>query len=174
MTDQEWNSLPNEVIYTQLNWLECQRDPDITPKWGYVIFYSNESGYAMQYHLATFSNENQLKEFAKKLGFSYTWTKERDDGFKEGRCSCIIEEDSVDNDVDGDWEHVNYVYGISPENLKKATKFKALSNGSIVDCYYVNDGNRIRVFRCNPNYPEFYNPLPLAEHIAFQKENGTY
>lgn len=65
-------------------------------------------------------------------------------------------------------------YGITEENLSRAKSIKALSNGSIVDCYVTNDGGRVRIYRCNPNAKSFYRPLPLDEHIKFTEAHGTY
>ena len=58
-----------------------------------------------------------------------------------------------------------------PEGAKP---FKALSNGSIVTCYFLNDGKEITIYRPNPNAKEVYQPLELKEHIAHRKIYGTY
>lgn len=192
--------IPNEVRYYQSNFLECRENPDITPKWTYAIFRSIESGYS-SYHVASFNTEEQLKAFADLLGFTYTWKEERADGFKSGECSCVIE-DGRDEKPHNEWEKnfntaynadaskkakkaardwleshfasIYQAYMIAPENLSKAKKFKCLSNGSIVDGYFTNDGKRIRIYRCNPNARDFYKPLSTEEHIAFQRKHGTF
>lgn len=56
-----------------------------------------------------------------------------------------------------------------PEN---AIKFKGLSNGSLVDCYYIHTENGSEIYRPNPNAKEVYKPLPIDKHIEFQKVNG--
>jgi hypothetical protein len=56
-----------------------------------------------------------------------------------------------------------------PEN---AIQYKGLSNGSLVDCYYIHTENGSEIFRPNPNAKEIYKPLPIDEHIEFQSING--
>ena len=53
-----------------------------------------------------------------------------------------------------------------------ANKFKGLSNGSYVDCYYVHTDNGSIIFRPNPNAKEVYKPLTLQEHLAYSRVNG--
>lgn len=55
-----------------------------------------------------------------------------------------------------------------PENAKP---FKALSNGSIVNCFFLNNGETIHIYRPNPNAKEVYKPLALKERIKFVKNN---
>ena len=55
---------------------------------------------------------------------------------------------------------------------KEAKKFKGLSNGSYVDCYYIHTENGAKIFRPNPNAKEVYKPLSLDEHIKYSKING--
>ena len=52
-----------------------------------------------------------------------------------------------------------------------AKPFKALSNGSIVDCYFLNDGKTIHIYRPNPNAKNVYKPLDTKDHIDFVKNN---
>lgn len=191
----------NRVSFYQHNFLECQRNPKITPEWIFAIWYPDESSWSGQYHVASFRTEEQLQNFAKMLGFTYEWTEVRKDGYKGGRCSHVIENHSKDKEPCDTWEHYyqmafhsdDYVerkignswldthfkdecqaFSINLENLQKATRFKCHSNGSIVDGYFLNENNRIKIYRCNPNAKDFYHPLPLEEHIAFCKLNGDY
>ncbi|WP_145142216.1 hypothetical protein [Paenibacillus sp. Y412MC10] len=53
-----------------------------------------------------------------------------------------------------------------------AVKYKGLSNGSIVDCYYLKTESGSIVFRPNSNAKEVYKPLTLEEHISYQMING--
>ena len=190
----------NRISYYQHNFLECQRNPNIEPEWVFAIWYPDESEYSWQYHVGTFRTEEQLQNFAKMLGFTYEWTVIRKDGYKEGRCSHIIENHSKDKEPSEIWEkyyrmtfygddtehqkglkwlhsHFKFetqAFGINTDNLQKATRFKCHSNGSIVDGYFLNENGRIKIYRCNPNAKDFYHPLPLEEHIAFCKANGDY
>lgn len=56
-----------------------------------------------------------------------------------------------------------------PEN---ANMFKGLSNGSLVDCYYIHTKNGSEIYRPNPNAKNVYEPLSLEDHIEYQKING--
>lgn len=53
-----------------------------------------------------------------------------------------------------------------------AKKFKGLSNGSYVDCYYIHTEKGSRIFKPNPNAKEVYKPLTLEEHIQYGKIHG--
>lgn len=55
---------------------------------------------------------------------------------------------------------------------KNAIRFTGLSNGSLVDCYYLHTSNGSEVYRPNPNAKEVYKPMPIDEHIAFQRIYG--
>lgn len=56
-----------------------------------------------------------------------------------------------------------------PQN---AIQYTDLSNGSLVDCYYVHTENGSVIYRPNPNAKDVYNPMPLNKHIEFQAING--
>lgn len=63
------------------------------------------------------------------------------------------------------------------EELPKRTKpIKALSNGSIVTCYYCKNykDNTITIYRPNPNAKDIYKPLELEQHIKHKQIYGTY
>lgn len=55
-----------------------------------------------------------------------------------------------------------------------AKPFKALSNGSIVTCYFLNKHGYLYIFRPNPNFKNIYKPLLTAEHLAHVKIYGQY
>ena len=56
----------------------------------------------------------------------------------------------------------------------EAKPIKALSNGSIVTCYFTNDGETIRMYRPNPNAKDVYKPLTTEQHITHCRIYGTY
>ena len=186
----------NKISYYQHNFLDCQRCPDIKPEWIYVIWTTD--GYS--FHAASFKTESQLKAFAKKLGFTYEWTSEREDGYKEGFCSHNIFNHAQDEEplekwrsyynkaffsglesskklgrkwLENHFEDIHQAYDINPKNLEQAHKFKCLSNGSIVDGFFTNDGKTIKIYRCNPNAKKFYKPLSTEKHIAYQRKHGV-
>ena len=191
----------NRVSYYCRNWLEAQNNPKIEQDWVFAIWYPFESHWSGQYHIATFRTEKQLQDFARRIGFKYVWDEIRPDGYKEGRISVVFENESKDEEPEAEWrkyfdkafysslQSENEIglkwldthfkdkcqaYGINSENLKRAKKIKALSNGSIVDCLFINDGERVKFYRCNPNAKDFYKPLSLKQHIKFQQIKGVY
>lgn len=58
----------------------------------------------------------------------------------------------------------------------RAKPIKALSNGSIVTCYYFKNykDNTITIYRPNPNAKEVYKPLNIEEHIQHKNIYGCY
>lgn len=68
-------------------------------------------------------------------------------------------------------EHLFWNLSELPAGVRR---FRALSNGSIVWCWWRRNGNDIEIWRPNPNAKNVYRPLPLEKHIAFQKRNGIY
>lgn len=153
--------------------------------------------YDYQFHLADFDSIEQLDLFAETLGFTYDLVEEKpflnDNAniYRRYKMSHIIK-----NPECGFWK--------MEDVPKDAKAIIALSNGSLVTCYFVNDGKNITIYRPNPNataenknryktqeeyeeavsnrvyYPnslEFeavYNPLTLDEHIAHCKIYGKY
>lgn len=113
------------------------------------------------FHLCTFTTVKQLREFAKAVG-GFTWKKTK-----------------FENRAVYEWE-LSHEF-ISDRGFSKlesvpsnAKPIKLLSNGSIVDGYYTNDGKTITLYRPNPNYKDIYKPLSTKDHIAFQREHGIY
>ena len=113
---------------------------------------------------AEFDNVEQLDFFAQTVGFTYTA-----EGFKESAWFGIYREYSLSHAIfDGGsfWELDQLPEGAKP--------IKALSNGSIVTCYYTNDGENIRFYRPNPNAKRVYSPLTIEDHIAHKRIYGSY
>lgn len=117
------------------------------------------------FYFAEFSTMEQLELFAQTLGFTYTLREER----KNAQCGLwqLFDIDRRINDscAGGFWKLSDLPKGARP--------FKALSNGSIVTCYFTNDGETITMYRPNPNAKEVYKPLPIELHIAHQKIYGV-
>ena len=55
-----------------------------------------------------------------------------------------------------------------PENAKR---FKGLSNGHYVDCYYAKTNGLNKIFRPNPNAKEVYKPCDFEEHFYYAKHD---
>ena len=119
-----------------------------------------------QWYFGRFSSLEQLDVLAKLLGFTYKLEEE-----KKTKNNGIYKTYSMSHELDNPL--VGGLWKISelPEGAKP---FKALSNGLIVTCYYLNDGKTIHIYRPNPNAKNNYEPLNLKDHIAYQKAHGCY
>ena len=118
------------------------------------------------FHIARFHTEEQLQAFARQLGFSYFLMEETVHP-ELG----IYRKYRLDRQICNSEKRCFTSWADIPN---KAKPIKALSNGSIVDCFYVNDGNTITFYRPNPNIKEIYNPMTTPEHIAYQRDHGIY
>lgn len=123
------------------------------------------------YYFAEFDSIEQLDFFAETLGFTYEQYDERtstsNDRYNYGVMRfCRISHEIEDNSPGGFWK--------LSELPIEAKPIKALSNGSIVTCYYYNDGKKIGFYRPNPNAKEVYHPLTLEQHIQHVKIYGLY
>lgn len=110
------------------------------------------------YHMASFYNMEQLRRFCKKFNIALLPKDEND--------SVIIFETSK-KIMDS-----NRKFWKLSDLPKNAKPIFALSNGSIVKCYYTNTKTTVRIYRPNPNAKEIYQPLPFKKHIAHHKKNG--
>lgn len=117
------------------------------------------------FNIASFNNFEQFEFFQKTLGFKIELieiiNKNTEKEVKIYRSNYKI----IDNSF---WKL---------EELPKNSKpIKALSNGSIVTCYYCKNykNNTITIYRPNPNAKDIYKPLELEEHIKHKKIYGTY
>lgn len=125
----------------------------------HIIIYQNGP---FGYHFAEMNTIEQLEKFSKMLGFSYT-LEEVSHSEKHGEYKKCRLTHSIDDNTRNFWELSDVPTGAKP--------FKALSNGSIVDCYFLNDGETIHIYRPNPNAKNVYKPLSLKNHIEFVKNN---
>lgn len=151
-----------------------------------------------QWHFASLETMDQLDMLAKTLGFTYQLTKEEN---WRGQKNNMYREYSMSHTLVSPCDGGFWKISELPNDAKP---IKALSNGSIVTCYFTNDGETIRMYRPNPNateenknryrtieeyesavkngihYPnslEFdavYKPLSIEQHIAHTKIYGTY
>lgn len=118
-----------------------------------------------QWCVAYFDNMQQLKNWAKTIGFEFRLTDEWDDCIY-GHCQSY--------ECDRLFQDKSVLFWSKDAVPANATPIKALSNGSIVDCYFVNDGQNVTLYRPNPNAHGVYTPLSLHEHIAHVRQYGTY
>lgn len=115
------------------------------------------------YHFAEMHTIEQLEKFSNMLGFTYT-LEEVSQSEEHGKYRRYSISRTIDDRCDGGFWKLSDI----PDDAKP---FKALSNGSIVDCYFLNDGETIHIYRPNPNAKEVYKPLSLEDHIDFVKNN---
>lgn len=118
---------------------------------------------------AEFNSQEQLDIFAKTLGFTYelisesAWLGNKGNTYKEYRMSKNIVEPFG---FGGFWKLDDLPEGVKP--------IKALSNGSIVTCYYRSLDDVIEFYRPNSNAKEIYHPLNTELHISHRKIYGSY
>lgn len=113
---------------------------------------------------AEFDNVEQLDFFAQTVGFTYSA-----EGFNESKRLGILRTYSLSHTISN-----GRSFNSLDELPDGAKPIKALSNGSIVTCYYTNDGENIRFYRPNPNAKRVYTPLTIENHIAHRRIYGSY
>ena len=130
-----------------------------------VIWVTGQYSYC--YHQASFYTIEQFENYMKMFGISYKYLETRFEEDKEREFK-IYETDYEIKDYGG-FRNLNEI----PQN---AVKYKGLSNGRIVDCYFYKNENEktIYIYRPNPNDKEIYKPLETSEHIAYQKLYGIF
>ena len=111
------------------------------------------------FHFASFKNLNQARKFFEIFGVKFS-------PLYDNELYEVWESDKFFKDGGYFWKKEELPAG--------AKKIKALSNGSIVDCYYQIKKDNVLFYRPNPNAKRVYKPLSLEEHIKFQSENGIY
>lgn len=117
------------------------------------------------FNIASFKTMEQFEMFAKTLGFKIIHTEIINKGTTHEMKICTSNYKIID-------EHFMRLDDLPA----RAKPIKALSNGSIVTCYYYKDykANTITIYRPNPNRKDIYKPLELQEHINHKKIYGTY
>lgn len=119
------------------------------------------------YYIAEFVTVDQLDFFAQTLGFTYTETDRKE----TEHCGTLISYRLSHQIITGINDCLFWNLNQLPEGAKP---IKALSNGSIVTCYFTNDGKTIRIYRPNPNAKDVYKPLNLDDHLAHRRIYGSY
>lgn len=123
-----------------------------------ITIHDNGIGY-----YASFDEFEQLELFASTLGFTYELFEEKE------HSEYIV------------YRYFKMSHNIASELFRKleeipinAKPIISLSNGSLVTCYYLNDGEKITIYRPNPNDKDIYKPLEISEHISHIKTYGSY
>lgn len=118
------------------------------------------------FYFAEFDTIEQLVFFAETLGFSFTFREIKHCTGTGTIHYFDVNRDFADANSGGFWDTSELPEGAKP--------IKALSNGSIVTCYYTNDGKTITMYRPNPNARNVYKPLSIPDAIAHKRIYGTY
>lgn len=126
------------------------------------------------YYFAEFPSIEAFKLFAHTIGFDYTF-----DHMDSCDNHLFISYFTVNrNFVEGKphkWAGWDFEYFWSKDELPSGCKpILGFSNGSLVTCYFTNDGETVTIFRPNPNATEVYHPLPLDEHITYMQTVGGF
>ena len=120
-----------------------------------------------QWHFGDFDNMEQLQVLADTLGFTFELVEECAWFNGNGTYRKYSMSHKLDSSFSGGfWKREDVPADAKP--------IKALSNGSIVTCYFTNDGETIRIYRPNPNAKDVYKPLSTELHIAHVKIYGCY
>lgn len=129
-------------------------DQEVDGKKAYLELARN-----LSFHFASFGTLEKASRFLKRFGITLTLERTFSNGM-------IFTCNKVFEDAGYFWKKSEL-----PKNVKP---IKALSNGSIVDCFYKETKDKVIFYRPNPNAKNVYHPLPLKEHIEYQKQNGTF
>lgn len=118
------------------------------------------------FYEAEFKRMEQLVEFSRMMGFTFKLRRD-EPSVMYGRYQEFDLSHEFDDKIGGGfWKLDDLPEGARP--------FLGLSNGSIVTCYFVNDGQTITIYRPNPNAKVVYHPLTTMEHIGHQARFGVY
>ena len=120
-----------------------------------------------EWYFAEFNNWEQLQAFLDFAGLEIKLEEEKP--YSKPECG-IWRKYSVNRKLDD--SHNGGFWKLS-DLQKKKKKIKGYSNGSIVDCYVLNDGETLHVYRPNPNAKEVYKPLSIEEHIKYKRDHGV-
>ena len=116
------------------------------------------------WHFASMDAMSQLTALSKTLGFTFD----------------LIEDKQIAGGARLQVYSMSHIlieggYFWNVEELPEGAKpIKALSNGSLTDCYFTNDGKIITMFRPNPNAKNVYKPLSMQDHIGHENKYGIY
>lgn len=128
----------------------------------YMIY--NSDAFVMGL-VAEFDTEDQMDFFLSRFGVTLSLPEVKEDK-TNGKMEIFTLSKNIRSADAGFWNRSEL-----PEN---ALPIKALSNGSIVTCYYVVTEDLVTIYRPNPNAKEVYQALPIDQHIAHRKIYGLY
>ena len=134
-------------------YVTIDHSPEETAKGYNFVIHKN-----YMFHFFSSNNERAYNRIIKKLGFTFTGREENNNG----RIIKYLKEELIEESF------------ITKKQIPAgAKKIKALSNGSIVSCYFLRSGNKIIFYRPNPNYKRIYRPLEISKHITHVLKYGV-
>lgn len=114
--------------------------------------------YGLTWHFSRCKDRKELDHLCNKLGIEYSFHTEQD-GLKTYLTKTKYE---------------SKLFWSLDEIPLEAKPTKALGNGDIVDCFFVNKNDVLTIYRPNPNAKEIYHPLSLEEHLRYQENNPVF
>jgi hypothetical protein len=122
------------------------------------------SHFGSPFHIASFPSETAFKRFSKLIGI-------------DKKLELVSHEPSVDYGYIKVYhchhDFVDAFFWSLEEVPPKAIRCKGLVNGSLVDCYIVNNATGTLFLKPNPNAHNLYRPLNGADKEAFVRKWGT-
>ena len=113
------------------------------------------------WHFSRMDTREQLQDFCRLLGIEIT-EKINDDGLLSYyRTNTTLLDMS------------NLTFWDLSDVPTNATKIKGLSNGAIVDCYFLRNGNDLTIYRPNPNAKNVYKKMEFEKEMEFRR-NSVY
>lgn len=143
----------NKVTFAERTDSFCHRSP--------IIVRDADS----HFYLAEFDSAAQFEFFIETLGIGFTVVS-----WEETEKLGILRTYELTHTIK-DAPRSFWMMADIPEGAKP---IKALSNGSIVTCYYVTDSDTVTIYRPNPNAHVVYHPLTIEQHIAHRQIYGLY
>lgn len=116
------------------------------------------------WHFARFNTMEQLQEFLEITGLKIEKTEE-----KQTLNNGLLEIFSLSHNI----KEEGYFWKFE-DVPNTAKKIKGLSNGSIVDCYFLTDETTLYIYRPNPNAKEVYKPMKLEEEIEYRRTHWYF
>lgn len=112
-----------------------------------------------QWHFSRMDTRKQLDAFCKMLGIKMTEKTIDNEIVKYYRTDTALIDMS------------NLTFWNLTDVPSTATKIKGLSNGSIVDCYFLREGDRLTIYRPNPNAKNVYKKMEFEKELEFRRNN---
>ena len=122
-----------------------------------------------EWHIGTIHNEKQLYELLNFLEIELTDINHEVEYATTGKIIFYNLSKNISSPCDGGFWSIEQLEEISKD--QKLKKFKALSNGSLVDCYIGIGKDVVNIYRPNPNAKEVYKKMDFQEELNYRRNN---